>query len=173
MPLFGIQIGIARAHGQAVRFADDRANRDLNREIQVAHHAADDGHLRRIFLSEEGDVGLDDVKQLGHDRGHAAEVAGTRASVELVAQSLDRYPRGLALRIHLVDGRREQNIDALFFQQRAVAFEGARILRQIFRRAELRGVHEDGNGHRVALRFRSAHQRQVALMQRAHGRNQA
>jgi hypothetical protein len=36
----------------------------------------------------------------------------------------------------------------------------------------LGGVHEDGNGNRVALRFGGADERQMTLMQSAHGWNQ-
>ena len=75
--------------------------------------------------------------------------------------------------IDLFDRRREEDLDAFFFQQLAVAIELARIFRQIFGRAKLRWVHEDGNGNRVALRLRSADQRQMAFMQSAHGRHQA
>src|ERR1019366_5735743 len=67
---------------------------------------------------------------------------------------------------------REENLDAFFFEQPAVAVERARIFCQIFFRAELRWVHEDGNSDRVALRSGRANQRQMALMQSTHGRHQ-
>src|ERR1700682_3320733 len=75
--------------------------------------------------------------------------------------------------IDLFDRRREKDIGALFFEQLAVAIELPRIFRQIFSRAELGGVHENGNGNRVALRFCGADQRQVAFVKSAHGWNEA
>jgi len=60
-PLLRIEIDVARTHGQAVDLAHNQAGNDFNRKIQVAHHAANDGDLRRVFLSEEGGVRFDDV----------------------------------------------------------------------------------------------------------------
>ena len=102
-------------------------------------------------------------------------MAGARASVKLFAQPLDHHPghRVVGTRIHLLDRRRKQDLDPFPFQQLAVAIELARISRQILGGSELRGVHKNGYRNRVALRFGSAHQRQVAFMQSAHRWNQA
>ena len=40
-------------------------------------------------------------------------------------------------------------------------------------RPELQGIYKDGNDDRLTLRPGGAHQRQMALMQRAHGRHEA
>ena len=58
----------------------DRANRadnDLNREIQVACHLADNGRLLSILLPEIGSGRLDASEQFGHNRCDPAEVTGT------------------------------------------------------------------------------------------------
>ena len=55
----------------------------------------------------------------------------------------------------------------------AIAFEIARILRQVFRRSELQGVHEDGHRHHIAFRLGRTHQREMAFVQRAHRRHEA
>src|SRR5260370_18624035 len=99
-------------------------------------------------------------------------MAGARASVELFAQAFDQHPGDCAIGINLFDRRRKEDIHALFLQQPAVAVELARILRQVFCRAELCGVHKNRNGNRVALRLCGADQRQVAFMQSAHRWNE-
>src|SRR5271165_2379445 len=87
-----IQVGIARAHGQAIGFADDGAAHNLDWEFKVAHHAADDGKLGGIFLAEERGVRFNDMKQLGDNRGYAAEMARARTAVELFAQAFHGHP---------------------------------------------------------------------------------
>ena len=62
---------------------------------------------------------------------------------------------------------------ALAFEQGAVFLKGAWILAEIFVRAELRGVDEDGDGDQIAFGTRGAHQRKMAFVQRAHRRHEA
>ena len=59
-----VEIGIARAHRQAIRLTHDRTDHNLHRNIQIAHHAANDRRLGGIFLPEEGPVRLHDVEKL-------------------------------------------------------------------------------------------------------------
>ena len=66
----------------AVGLAHDRHADDLDAEVEIAHHAADDGELLEVLLAEHGDVRLDGVEQLGDHRGDAAEVARPRAPAE-------------------------------------------------------------------------------------------
>ncbi len=98
-------------------------------------------------------------------------MSGARASVKLFAQAFDQNPCDLIVGIYFVNRRREKDLDALFFQQLAVAIELPRIFRQVFCGAKLGGVHENGNGNGVAP-FCGADQRQVPFMQSAHRRNQ-
>ena len=128
-------------------------------KFEVPHHAPDHGQLRGVFLSEESRIRLDDVKQLRDDRGHAAEMAGTRASVELLAQAFDHHPASPLPAGYISSDRRgKENFHAFFFEQLAIAFELARIFCQIFGRPKLRGIHKDGNGDRITLRLGGAHQ---------------
>src|ERR1700674_2289310 len=89
-PLLRAEVGITRAHRQAISFAHDRANDDLDRQIQVSYHAVDDGGLSCIFLSEEGHVRFDDVEELGDNRGHATEVSRTRLAEQLFTKTSHR-----------------------------------------------------------------------------------
>src|SRR5439155_7636301 len=74
--LLRIKVGVARAHRQAIRLADNRASDNLDREVQVAYHAPNDGQLRGIFLAEKARIRLDDLEELGDDRSeeHTSEL---------------------------------------------------------------------------------------------------
>src|SRR5215468_517435 len=50
------EISIPRTHGQSVRFAHDWADHDLKVEVEIVDHLTDDRGLRRILLSEEGQI---------------------------------------------------------------------------------------------------------------------
>ena len=56
------QITIARAHGQAVPIANNRADDQPKVEIQVPHHAMNDDRLLKILLAEVSNVSTHDVK---------------------------------------------------------------------------------------------------------------
>src|SRR5580765_2425566 len=159
LALVGIQIGVARAHGQAVGLPDDRADYNLYRKIQIARQATDDGGLRGVFLSEEGNIGFDDVKEFGNHCRHPAKVAGTRSPIELLAQAFDNHPGPFALAIHLFSRRREQNVDTFSFQKLTVAVERPRILGKVFSRAKLRWIDEEGDDYRVTLSLRGTYPR--------------
>src|SRR5438093_3376841 len=87
--LLRIKVRIARAHGQSIRLADNRASDNLDREVQVAYHAPNDGQLRGIFLAKERCIGLNNLEELRDNRGHATEVPRARLPAELVAKAFD------------------------------------------------------------------------------------
>ena len=167
------KVAIARAHRQAIRFAQGGANHQLQIEVQIAHHAPQHRDLGRIFLSEESLVGLDDVEQFRHDRRHAAKMPRARRAVQTIRDSLDLNHGACASRIHLRRIRREKNIDTFRFEQRGIRFECARILREILPGSELRWVYENRRHHSRAGRFRSPYQGKMACVQSAHGRHEA
>ncbi len=77
LAILGAEVGVARAHRQAVGLAHDRQRLDPHREVEVADHAPDHDRLLGVLLAEVGDVGPDRVEELGDDGGDAAEVLGT------------------------------------------------------------------------------------------------
>ena len=111
-----VEVGVARAHRQAVGLADDRQHLDPHREVEVGDHAADHRRLLGVLLAEVGDVGADDVEELGDDRGDAAEVPGAAprgVAVEHLGERAGDLDRGgEALRVDLLDGRRVDEVDA-------------------------------------------------------------
>ena len=65
-------------------------------------------HLLGVLLSERGDVGRDDLEQLGDLRSRPRENARPALSLELVRQARDLDERGRTGRVHLIGlGRRE------------------------------------------------------------------
>ena len=112
-------------------------------------------------------------EQLQHDRGHAAEVAGAALALEGRRHGPDVHRGRGARPVHLRGRRHEQEIAAGGAQQRAVAFEVARVGREVLARAELGGVHEEGDRDVRVLAAGALDQRDVSLVQEAHGRYEA
>jgi hypothetical protein len=108
-----------------------------------------------------------DISPLDVNKAHLSALAWAQAQV---GRRIDA--EFLRLRIQVFFGRREQHVHAFLFQLVDVGLEGARILVEILVRAELQAVDEDRGDHRVAVLARQAHQRQVALVQIAHGRDE-
>ena len=109
------EVGVARAHRQAVGLAHGRHRPDPHREVEVAGHAPDHRDLLRVLLAEVGDVGLNGVEELGDHRGDAAEVlrpAPRRVAAEHLGQALDLDVGGEAVRVDLFDRRRVDEVDA-------------------------------------------------------------
>ena len=57
LPFFGVQILVARAARQAVFLPDSGHGDDVDVEIEIAHHPANDRQLLKIFLAEHGASG--------------------------------------------------------------------------------------------------------------------
>ena len=73
--LFGRQVGVATAHGQAVCLAHGGAHHDLQIEVEVERHRLQDTRLLGILLPKIGARGPGQVEQLGDHGGDAAKMA--------------------------------------------------------------------------------------------------
>ena len=82
---------------------------------------------------------------------------------------LDEGLAGQPLRIHDLRGRGEHHIDPGRFQRSAILLQSARVVGKILGLVELHRVDEDADHHLLGVAVRLFHQRQVALMQIAHG----
>ena len=81
-------------------------------------------------------------------------------------------PDQLLLRVHLPDGRREDEVHALGIADGQVRVQGPRVLVEVLVRPELKRVHEDRDRDRASRArqlARAAQQRAVPVVQRAHG----
>ena len=83
------------------------------------------------------------------------------------------HPHLRARRVHRLDGGHEQRIDAAGGGERAIARQIPGIARQILVGPELKRIHEDAHDHRVGPPPGLVHQREVSLVQIAHGGNEA
>jgi hypothetical protein len=95
-------------------------------------------------------------------------MSGAGAAVEHLAEPLDVDNRGGADWIHLVGCRRKDDLDALWFEQRAVGGKRARIARKILAGPELQWIDKYRYNDERGMPARAADEREVAFMQRAH-----
>ena len=91
-----------------VLVADGRADADLDRHGQVAHHPLDHCDLLRVLLAEVGAGGPDEVEELQTDGGDTAEVAGPVLALEDRADLLDVHPGLEPIRVDLFRCRSEE-----------------------------------------------------------------
>jgi len=125
-----------------------------------------------VFLAKERDVRLHDIEDPQNHGGHAAKMPGPLRALpncgDVTGIDEGRESGGK----DLLHRRRQDGVYFGGFQQLEVLFRVARITREIFRGAELGGVHKDGNNHHIALYFCLPDKAEVSFVKRAHGRNQ-
>ena len=68
---------VAAGERQSVLLANRGVHLDLGVEVETVHESARDHALQPVLLTEVHHLGLDDIEELGHDRGNAAEVSRT------------------------------------------------------------------------------------------------
>ncbi len=164
---------VARAEGQSVRTANDRACDDLYRVTVATDHLADHGDLLEILLSEVGSLGPDDVEQPADDLGHSVEMTRAVGSLHRFVRRTQIEHTGVLLRIDVFDRRHQDIVYPGFLEQRQVGFLGAGIILQVVRVVELRRVDEDADDRAIALRAAFLHQRKMPLVQGSHRRDEA
>lgn len=167
--LFWCEIDVTRAHREAVGLSHNWADSNFHRDIQIAHHAANNESLLGVLLAEESDVRLHDIEELEDDRAHAAKVAGAAEAAEMLGERRFFDPGGEIGRVHIGGVRCKDQIYAFFCAGAAVGSEGTRVFLKVLFWTELRGVDEDGDDDPIAVATRGAYEGQVAFVQSAHG----
>ena len=170
--LVAVQVAVPRAHGQPVLLAHDRRADDVDLEVQVADHAADERQLLVILLAEDCDVRVDDHEELQDDGRDAAKVTGTMRAAERLREPLHRDRRLRPVRVDVVRIGREEHVDTRGGEERAVMFQVARIAREVVGAVELRGVDEDRGHDEIGVPPRDLDQRRMPGMERAHRRHE-
>ena len=66
---------------------------DAHRQVEVAHHAANDRALLVILEAENGRVRLHDVEKLQHDRADAAEMPRPRSAAQRSGDAIPHLPK--------------------------------------------------------------------------------
>ena len=112
------------------------------------------------------------MEQLRHHRSHAAKMARARCSIQPLTQARNFDKGAGACGIHLFCRRSKHQINTRSLEYLGNPLQASGIGGEVFFGAKLGGVYEDGNRHRIAACLRGAHQREMALVQRSHGRHQ-
>ncbi|KAI9163818.1 Glycerol-3-phosphate acyltransferase [Paramyrothecium foliicola] len=187
------EVDVAGAEGDAVVVAAGGADDDVGGQYEVLDHAADDDGLLHVLLAEVDTLGLDNVEELHADGGDAAEEGGPARALEDLPHRRHGHERALAVdllageagRVHLGGGRREDGGDAAQVlpvigqlavqpgQHGRVGVPGDGIGAEILAGAELGRVDVYAHDDVVVLAGGGPDQREVALVQRAHGRHEA
>ena len=115
-------------------------------------------------------MGLGDLQELRHDGRDAPEVGGALGGFEALRQRTVDQDGGVeAGRIHDGLRRQEHGVGARLPQQPEVGVEVAGVALQVLLGAELQRIEEDRDQRAVGFGAGTAQQRQVAVVQRAHG----
>ena len=143
-----VEILIARAEGETVRFPHRWASDDFDRKIEIAHHSANDGELLKILFSKDRGVRLERDETVLSPRCRRRE--NVRAAKRRRASPRATFSSTMSrtiIGIHFVRRRAKENVHALgptdFFVRRF----RPRITRKIRARLELQRVHEDADRH--------------------------
>ncbi len=169
--LGGAEVSVAGTHGEAVGLADGARDDEVDGEVEVADHAADDVALLGVLLAEHGDVGEDEVEEFCDHGGHAAEVAGARGAAAARGKMGFLDPGGVVAGVEGAGG--EQDIGAEAAAGGGILGECAGIGGEVLARPELGGVHVGGDDDDVREAAGAADQFEVALVEGAHRRDQA
>jgi hypothetical protein len=99
-------------------------------------------------------------------------VVGSELAFETPAELTHVDPRCVALRVHLVEGGGEQDVDAGLLGEPRVALLVARVAVEVLGGPELRRVHEQARDNDVVLFAGGGEQRQVPGVERTHRRDE-
>ena len=124
------------------------------------------------IISEYRNVGLDKIEELEHDGAHAVKETGARRALEFLRERRWLHAIDLRRRIHLLLSRHEQHVDAFAFEAAPIRIRRSRVTVEVLVRPELQPVDEDAGDDGVAALARDPAQREVALVQIAHRRNE-
>ena len=114
------------------------ATDDVDREVEVAAHPADEEQLLGVLLAEPGRVAPRQVHELGDDGEHAVEVAGARLPLEHVAEPAEMRTPGSPRDRRQASARRRGRRRA----DGEVGVEGARVAREVPLGPNCRGLRK-------------------------------
>ncbi len=81
--VIGGELAVAGGEGQTIGFTNGGVADDFDGDIEIADHAANEGKLLEVLVSEDGEVGLEDVEELEDDGENAIEVARAGGSAKV------------------------------------------------------------------------------------------
>ena len=128
--------------------------------------------LLDVLLTEDRDVGLNDVEQLCDDGQDPREVPRPRRTVPSRGEGCRHHRDRATAAKNLVRLRGEKKIHAARFGETGIAIAIARIAREIFVRSELEWIHEQAHHDDLRALASAVDQREMPFVQRAHGRDE-
>ena len=84
--VLGGELAVAGGEGEAVGLADGGVGNDFDGDVEVADHATDEGELLVVFVSEDGEIGLEDVEEFEDDGEDAIEMSGAGGAAEVFCE---------------------------------------------------------------------------------------
>ena len=172
-PLGHRQVSVAAAQRQPVGLTHGRAHGDLDRQVEVPDHPADQRHLLDVLLPEHRDIRLHQVEELGHHRQHAGEVPRPHGAFPPF-RGRARHHAGLgAGGVHHLHPGNEERGHAPAGGEGPVPVQVPRVPGKVLAGAELERVDEHAHEHRRRRPGGEVHQREVPGMQRAHRGHEA
>ncbi len=125
------EVAVSAAKGQTIGIADNRAYTNIQRQVQIPHHPAQNQRLLSVFLAEKGDIRPDNPEKLGTDGGHTAKVARAGNSAKAFGQTGHIHPGQLRLRVHLLRRRSKDEVGSQRFAKAGIRLQCAGIFFKI------------------------------------------
>ena len=145
----------------------------LTPRSEIPRHPRHHPQLLVILFAEHREIRPALREQLADHGGDTAEEMRTEAILQTRGgRPLGQDPGGEAVRVHGLDVGIPDQVDFRGSQPGDVGFPGARVGTEIFGRRELSGVDEDRDDNPGRAPLGQSDQRQVAVMERSHGRHQ-
>lgn len=144
LPLIRRQITVSRAHRETIGLSHRGTFEDLDSHFEVHDHPPNQGELLIILPTERRQIGLEEAEEPSDDGENAFEMAGPGASTEnILATDRSDADRRLTGRIHLPNGRCEDEVDAFRPCEVQVAIEVPRVAVEVLAGTELERIDED------------------------------
>ena len=150
LALVGAEEGVAGGEREAVRVADGREDAEIDVQREVPDQLPDHLHLLGVLLPEVDAPRAHDREQLEDDGCDAAEVPWPELALEDRAELRDLDPGLEALGVHLLEGRREHEVDAGLRGEREIVRLVTGIASEVGL-GELGRIHEEAHHDRLAL----------------------
>ena len=173
--LFLGDIAVSGTHRQTIGFTVNGGSGNLHRHTEVFGHTANNSQLLVVFDTKDSFVRLNYIKQFAYHGGNPFKMTGTAGTAEHIGHSrADNATLGIQpIGVHLGILGMKQIITAAVAKLVTVPLVGAGILVPVFIETKLQGIHKDRADNNIAAAASLFDQRQMAIMEVAHGRHKA
>ena len=173
--VFGGKLAIAGGEGEAVGFPNGGMTDDFNGDIEIPNHASNEGELLEVFVTEDGEVRLEDVEKLEDNGEDTIEVTGAGGSAKVFGEEGLGDEGGVVGGVEAGNPGNEGEVDPFFFAEGEIFLEWLGVIFKVFGAVELDGVDEDGDGDGSFgpdLLAGGSNELEVAFVESSHGRDE-